>query len=97
MRLLLLNLCFFALFFNSCAVKKPCTLKLEQIPELRGLKLGMTLQEIQKKSPNVSPPRQVGYGKSFLSIETVKYPELKDVKYLELELVDEKIVKITTY
>jgi len=97
MRFLLLNLCFFVLLFSSCAVKKPCTLKLEQAPELRGLKLGMTLQEIQKKYPNVPPSREVGYGKSFLSIETVKYPELKDVKYLELELVDEKIVKISAY
>ena len=57
----------------------------------------MTLQEIQKKYPNVSSPREFGYGKSFLSIETAKYLELKDVKYLELELVDEKIVKITVY
>ena len=82
---------------SSCAVKKPCTLKLEQAPELRGLKLGMALQDIQKKYPNLSSPKGVGYGKSFLSIETVKYPELKDVKYLGLELVDEKIVKITAY
>ncbi|HEX8735586.1 MAG TPA: hypothetical protein VF721_09705 [Pyrinomonadaceae bacterium] len=57
----------------------------------------MILQEIQKKYPDVSPPRQAGYGKSFLSVGTAQYPGLDEVKYLEVELVDEKIVKITAY
>ncbi len=43
------------------------------------------------------PLKEVGYGKSFLSIDTHKYAELKDVMGIDIELVDEKIVKITVY
>jgi hypothetical protein len=35
----------------SCASEKPCTLKLEQAPELRGLRLGMSVSDIQKRFP----------------------------------------------
>ena len=46
-RLILLSL--LAALHLACNADKPCTLKLEQSPELRGFRLGMLMADIQKR------------------------------------------------
>lgn len=45
------------------AQSNPCSLRAEQLPEIRGLKLGMTVAQIKKRYPFFKPPQadQFGY------------------------------------
>ena len=36
----------------ACTVDKPCTVTMENAPDLRGFRLGMSLDDIQKRFPN---------------------------------------------
>lgn len=94
----------------SFACSKPCKLTPENAPELRGFRLGMTLDEIKKKFPNLPPINANEYGLSKIYFDRTAKPEQSyrefnfiDANFIEafkgtrrvyLELVDNKVVVI---
>jgi hypothetical protein len=60
--------------YLGCSANQPCTVPLEQSPELRGFRLGMSLSDIQKRFsgfPSVSP-NQFGVASVEISSDYVK-------------------------
>jgi hypothetical protein len=51
-RIRLITLTLAVLLHLACTVDKPCTVTMENAPELRGFRLGMSLSDIQKRFPN---------------------------------------------
>lgn len=47
----ILALCLIVIAQVACSSTKPCTVELEQAPELRGFRLGMSLEDIRKRFP----------------------------------------------
>ena len=97
MKLNLLKLCLVALFLNSCAVEKPCTLIPEQAPELRGFKLGLSLPEVRQKFPDFPQPKELEYGKAIAKVYPWQVSEQNALKDIEIEFVDNRIVKIEVF
>lgn len=104
MKLHLLEL-LMVLLFTSCAIEKPCTLKLEQAPELRGLRLGMSNDEVKKLYSNfpvfrTSELNPVKFGKDIIRFdgsELNQHSELKDIQSMVVTFVDSKAAKITIF
>lgn len=111
-------LSFLVMLQLACTVDKPCTLKLEQSPDLRGFRLGMSLSDIQKRFPGFPTvsANQVGLatvetsdvyvgnvldkpvGENVVSfVSAAPFPELKELKYIELKLLDGRLTEITVY
>jgi hypothetical protein len=117
----ILALCFIVLAQVACSSSgKPCIVELEQAPELRGFRLGMSLEDIRKRFPKFP-----GIGSSQIGLATVEissaytqdaldrpsgdgnnnfnlisaapFPELNEVKHIELKLLDWRVIEITVY
>lgn len=92
---------FFLLCFalTSCAVNKPCSLKLDQSPELRGIRLGMTIDEVKSKYPSFGKPgvaysKEEGFGKEIVRIDK---PDPKEVESMIITFVDSKATRIKVF
>ena len=103
----------------ACAGKpKLCTLKLQQSPELRGFRLGMSISDIQKRFPGFPSVSANEAGLAIVEISDVyvrnvldrpvgenvislvsaaPFPELKELKHVELRLIDGRVTEITLY
>jgi len=104
----------------GCTVNKPCTVTLENAPDLRGFRLGMSLSDIQKRFPNFPSSRiaanQIGVatvdmsaayrrdelgspdGHNILSLYYISsFPELNELKHVELKLLDGRLIEVTVY
>jgi hypothetical protein len=102
---------------SACKSEQPCTIKLEQSPELRGFRLGMSVSESQRRfpgfatpnaddlglasveisnSPSNTGPRFTGEGTINL-VNASPWPELNQLKYTQLKLLDGRLVEITVY
>jgi len=102
---------------SACKTEQPCTIKLEQSPELRGLRLGMPVSDIQRRFPGFPTPNadQLGLARVAISnsdsktaplypgegalnfVNASPWPELNQLKYAELELLDGRLVEINVY
>lgn len=74
----------FITFFNL-ACSKPCNLTPENAPELRGFRLGMTLDEIKRKFPNLPSITSDENGLSKIYFDRTSKPEQS---YREFNFVD---------
>lgn len=108
--LFLLVLPLLVMIISGCS-SVPCELTPANAPELRGFKLGMTLQEIKQKYPNMPSvsANEYGLGKiyfdrdgknqesknGFTFINSNNYKEFEGTKRVYLEVVDEKVAEIT--
>jgi hypothetical protein len=92
----------FTLFVAAAAsAQQPtrqCTVGVENAPELRGLRLGMTLEQVKSRLPSlqVKPSR---FGLTTASLDytypvAAKTAGLEGVQSISLEFVDEHLVKI---
>ncbi|HEV2705660.1 MAG TPA: hypothetical protein VGV59_07020 [Pyrinomonadaceae bacterium] len=68
-RLLALNLT--AALYLGCAVNQPCTVKMEQSPEVRGFRLGMSMADIQKRFPGFPDVAANQFGVATVKISSV--------------------------
>lgn len=57
----------------------------------------MPLEEVQRKYANLPLPKKFDFGESTISIDAKNYPELIGMKYMDVQLVDDKVAKITVY
>lgn len=105
---ILIFLSFMMLVGSGCSV--PCKLNPSNAPELRGFRLGMTLDEIKRKYPKLPPISANEYGLSKLYFDRTPkpqqsynefnfinadfYDELKGTRRVYLELVDNQIAAI---
>jgi hypothetical protein len=100
----------------GCSDSQPCTVPLEQSPEIRGFRLGMSLSDIQKRFsgfPSISA-NQFGvatvridsdYFKNVInepvgdnvvtSLSASSFPELSELKHVQLKLLDGRLIEIT--
>lgn len=104
--LLFLIVCTFALN-NACASNpfKPetkCTLNLSQAPELRGIRLGMTSEELKKRFPSIIIPKNDENGITNIEISSYQFSneiktEFKGINEINLKLLDNHVTsfKIT--
>ena len=93
----------FALFVFACAVTcaaqgNQCTLKAGQLPEVRGLRLGMTAAELKARYPRlvVGPSDEFGQAKVWLwsdQVAQVDAAAFKGVDGLSLGLLDGRVVE----
>lgn len=82
----------------ACVTQR-CTRELTQAPELRGFKLGMTLDQIKSKYPSVAIPAANEFGLTKITLSpsmmnTTQHPELSDTKSITLEAVDGRLSSI---
>lgn len=115
-RLLMLGLVVMLHF--ACTVNQPCTVKLEQSPELRGFRLGMSMSDIQKRFPGFPAVSANQFGLATIEISSVyarsvldrqvddnvvsfvsasPFPELNELKHVELKLLDGRLIEIMVY
>lgn len=116
----IITLCLIVIAQAACSSTKPCTIELEQAPELRGFRLGMSLEDIRKRFPGF-PGASSKIGLSTVEISCASenvmlnrssgddYNEIsftsgwgcpevnKDVKQVELKLLDWRLIEITVY
>lgn len=116
----ILALCLIVTAQVACSSPTPCTVELEHAQELRGFRLGMTLQDIRKRYPEFPgiSPSQIGLStveissaytrnkldnpsgdgnNNFSLISAAPYPELNEVKHIELKLLDWRVIEITVF
>ncbi|HYX71994.1 MAG TPA: hypothetical protein VE732_04430 [Nitrososphaera sp.] len=83
----------------------PCPLTIEQLPEVRGFKLGMTLEQIKKRHPNfrVPAPDQTGYSEiehhishfmSYGEESVINEADRKGLQSIKVAFLDNKLVKL---
>lgn len=103
---------------SSCAVQERCTVKMEQSPEIRGFRLGMSMSDIQKRFPEFPAVSANQIGLTTVEISSVyvrnelnkavgdnvislvsssPFPELRDLKHLELQLLDARVIQVIVY
>ncbi|HYO90678.1 MAG TPA: hypothetical protein VEQ40_03550 [Pyrinomonadaceae bacterium] len=92
----------FSMALTTAAQDAKCTLKLAQIaaaPELRGFRLGMTLEQFKARVPNLAIRPADEFGATAVNI----YPEHNDisdkasfagVRTISLEFLDERVVML---
>lgn len=90
----------FAAAFLTCLAtaaraQATCTLTVDKAPELRGLRLGMTLGEIKSLAPDIKVNDQ-GFGQTYTSLsgEQLKADatRFKGINSISFSLVDERVV-----
>lgn len=80
---------FLSFIVLSFACSKPCNLTPENAPELRGFRLGMTLDEIKKKFPNLPPIAANEYGLSKIYFDRTSKVEQS---YREFNFIDANFI-----
>ena len=114
----LLVLSFIVVWHLACTVNRPCTVKMEQSPELRGFRLGMSIADIQKRFPGFPSVSANQFGLATVEVSSMyvrnvldkpvgeniislvsasTFPELKELKHVELKLLDGRLIEITVY
>lgn len=77
---------------------QPCTLKAESAPELRGLRLGMALEQVKARFPSAQiTPGRFGLTDGMINTSFEKGPDaatLKGIHWIKLEFVDERLTNI---
>src|SRR2546423_982662 len=67
----LLTLSLIAMLHLACTVNQPCTIKMEQSPELRGFRLGMSISDIQKRFPGFPSVSANQFGLATVEISNI--------------------------
>jgi hypothetical protein len=63
-----ISICVFIMLSTSCS--QPCTLRVETAPELRGFRLGMSIEQIQNKFRGLSIPPANEFGLATVIIDS---------------------------
>ena len=58
-----------SLILPCIACTKPCALEMDKIPDIRGFRLGMTLDQLKKRFPHLPEPAVNKYGYSMVVID----------------------------
>jgi hypothetical protein len=73
-----------------------CTLTVEQAPELRGFRLGMSLDQVKTRIPNIQV-RQLEFGLSDASASNLDAALYKGVVAIGFDFLDDRLVSLHVY
>jgi hypothetical protein len=98
----LLPVILFSLCFAAAAhaqQSQVCTLNVEQAPELRGFRLGMTADQIKARVPGIQIKQQE-FGASYAFLSSVDFHNLDAVAYkgindIGFQFLDDRLVRFT--
>jgi hypothetical protein len=94
MKSLILIATLFTLTQVAYSQTQPCTLKSADLPEIRGLKLGMKVAEIKSKFPRFRLPKVDEEGKLSTFPEKDEGIDLEGAFYLRLTFVESQLTRI---
>jgi hypothetical protein len=83
----------------------PCTLNVEELPEIRGFKLGMTLEDIRRRHPKfkIPEPDETGYAEMTYSVSyylsygeesLINEEDRKGITGIKVAFLDGKLVRL---
>jgi hypothetical protein len=93
---ILFALCFAAAAHAQQPQSQACTLTVEQAPELRGFRLGMTLDQVRARIPNVQV-RQLEFGLSDANASNLDAAAYKGVISIYFGFLDDHLVRLQVF
>ena len=81
------------------AQENKCTLKIEQAPELRGFRLGMTVEQVKARVPSIQVQLSGRFGSSFGGVDGYTLQKMNETAYKNISTIsfyffDERVRRI---